>query len=202
MLCAGLTAYAALQKTNPRPGNWVVVSGAGGGVGHLAVQLAAKAFGQRVIGIDQSAKRNVTRDSGAEEFIDVAQSSGDMVAEVKKITGGLGAHAVIVCAASNAAYAQGVELLRPGGTLVGVGMPGGEPIPIATARPSLMAQNELKITGSILGNQQDAKAVLELAARGIISLHYKTKRLEDLTQVFQDMKKGSLVGRVVIDLQD
>lgn len=201
MLCAGLTSYAALRKASMTPGNWLVVSGAGGGLGHLVTQLAAKAFGQRVVGIDQASKEKVVKESGAEIFLDVGNAGVDLVAEAKRLTDDLGAHTVIVCAASNAAYAQGVELLRPGGTLVGVGMPGGKPVAIASAAPGLIVQKQLKVQGSILGNRQDAIDVLDLAARGVITLHYQTRRLEDLTHVFEDMESGTLSGRAVLDLQ-
>lgn len=202
MLCAGLTSYAALRKSNTKPGDWLVVPGAGGGLGHLVTQLAAKAFGQRVIGIDQASKEKVVKESGAEIFFDVAKSGADMMAEVRKLTDDLGAHAAIVCAASNAAYAQSLEFLRPGGTLVGVGMPGGKPLAITTATPGLIVQKQLKIVGSILGNRQDAIDVLNLAARGIITLHYQIRGLKDLTQVFEDMESGTLAGRAVLDLQN
>ncbi len=47
---AGTTAYASVRAVSPRPGDTVAVSGAAGGVGSLAVQLARRA-GARVIGI-------------------------------------------------------------------------------------------------------------------------------------------------------
>lgn len=40
LLCAGVTVYAALRKTNAESGNFVVIMGAGGGLGHLAVRPA------------------------------------------------------------------------------------------------------------------------------------------------------------------
>lgn len=200
LLCAGLTSYAALRKANTKPGNWIVVSGAGGGVGHLVTQLAARAFGQRVIGIDQGTKEQVIRDSGAEVFLDVTKFGSDVVTEIKKLTNELGAHSVIVCAASNEAYSQGLEFLRPGGTLVGVGLPDGQATPISSAAPGVIVQKQLKLVGSILGNRQDAIDVLELMARGIITLHYQIRGLKDLKQVFEEMKSGTLAGRVVLDL--
>ncbi|KAL2206877.1 GroES-like protein [Sarocladium strictum] len=199
MLCAGLTAYAALRRAGTKPGQWLVVSGAGGGVGHLVVQLAARAFGQRVIGVDQASKEDVIKESGAELFADVANGK-DMLGQVKSLTEGLGAHTVIVCAAANAAYAQAVELLRPCGTVVGVGMPDGQQVPIASALPGAIVRNQLKIVGSVLGNRQDAIDVLELAARGIVTLHYQTRGLGELQTVFEEMKASKLSGRVVLDL--
>ncbi|KAF5706581.1 alcohol dehydrogenase 2 [Fusarium mundagurra] len=201
MLCAGLTSYAALRKVTASPGDWVVVSGAGGGLGHLVTQIAARAFGYRIIGIDQASKEDVVKESGAEIFVDAATPGEELVSHVKKHTDNLGANAVVVCASSNAAYSQGLELLRPGGTLVGVGMPGGKPVAIASAMPGPIVQKQLKIAGSILGNRQDAIDVLNLAARGVITVHYQTRKLSELTEVFREMESGSLAGRAVLDLQ-
>lgn len=50
LFVAGTTAYATVRAVDPRPGETLVVSGAAGGVGSLAVQLAART-GARVIGI-------------------------------------------------------------------------------------------------------------------------------------------------------
>lgn len=173
-----------MKKTNTAPGGWLVVLGAGGGVGHFAVQIAHKAFGLRVIGIDQSSKRSLVQGSGAEVFIDLDQGIiEEIIEKVKTLTDGVGADAVVVCAASNPAYASGVDMLRPGGTLVGVGMPGGGPAPIATASPGRIVKNELRILGSMLGNRQDAIDVLALAARGIVVSHYDTTSMSDLNEV-------------------
>ena len=51
ILCAGITVYKSLKTANLRPGQWVAISGAAGGLGSLAVQYA-KAIGLRVLGID------------------------------------------------------------------------------------------------------------------------------------------------------
>jgi len=84
----------------------------------------------RVIGIDHGSKETLVKDCGAEEFLDITKFDGKTLSEeVKKITGGLGASAVIVCTASNGAYAQALNFLRFGGTLVCVGMPEGESKP-------------------------------------------------------------------------
>lgn len=126
MLCAGVTTYAALRKSNAKSGQWVVISGAGGGLGHIAVQLAARGMAMRVIGIDAPAKKQLVMDCGAEHFVDLTAHDDQSIAEeVIRLTGGLGANGVIVCTASNKAYAQGLDFLRFNGTLVCVGMPGG-----------------------------------------------------------------------------
>ena len=97
MLCAGVTTYAGLRKSKAISGEWVVISGAGGGLGHIACQLASGGMALRVIGIDAPAKKQIVMDCGAEHFIDVtAHDDKSIVEEVLKLTGGLGASAVLV----------------------------------------------------------------------------------------------------------
>lgn len=81
----------------------------------------------RIIGIDHGSKEKLVKDCGAEVFLDITKfDDKTLPEEVKKVTGGFGASAVIVCTASNAAYAQALNFLRFGGTLVCVGMPEGD----------------------------------------------------------------------------
>ncbi|KAI9717302.1 MAG: hypothetical protein M1812_004829 [Candelaria pacifica] len=202
MLCAGVTTYAALRKSGAKSGQWVVISGAGGGLGHIAVQLSSRGMSQRVIGIDHGSKEKLVYDSGAEAFIDLTKHDDkSIVEEVKNITGGLGASAVIVCTANNKAYAQGLDFLRFGGSLVCVGMPEGESQPIAKSYPATMVQKLQTITAVAVGNRREAIEVLEFAARGIVKTHYRVEKMEKLSEVFQEMESGNLQGRVVLDLQ-
>lgn len=92
-------------------------------------------------------------------------------------------------------------LLRFGGTLVCVGIPEGDFVPIATACPTLLVTKALKIVGVAVGSRKDAVDTLDLAARGIIKTHFRTENMEKLTEVFEQMHRGELVGRVVLDLE-
>ncbi|KAF1988987.1 GroES-like protein [Aulographum hederae CBS 113979] len=198
LLCAGVTVYAALRKSTAEAGNWIVVLGAGGGLGHLAVQLASRGMGMRVIGVDADPKKQLVMDSGAEHFIGLGE--GDTVEKVKELTGGLGAQSVLVLTAANGAYATSVDMLRFGGTLVCVGIPEGKPVPIASALPQFLIAKECKIVGTAVGNRKEAIETLEFAERGCLKAHFETKKMEDLTDVFQQMHEGKLQGRVVLDL--
>ena len=51
--CAGITVYKGLKVTEVKPGQWVVIVGAGGGLGHLAIQYA-KAMGMHVVALGKS----------------------------------------------------------------------------------------------------------------------------------------------------
>ncbi|KAL8720393.1 MAG: hypothetical protein Q9225_002745 [Loekoesia sp. 1 TL-2023] len=165
MLCAGVTTYAALRRSQAKSGQWVVILGAGGG--HIAVQLASRGMAMRVIGIDAGSKEKLVRDCGAEHFIDVSKHDDKSITEeVVKTAGGLGASAVIVCTSSNKAYAQSIDMLRFGGTVVCVGVPEGTPEPIASALPGKLVFKSVTITSVAVGNRRDAIEVMDFAARG------------------------------------
>lgn len=122
LLCAGLTMAGALARLDSQEaGDWVVISGSGGGLGHVGVQLAAKR-GLRVVAVDAGEpKRALSLKCGAEAFLDF--KADDVAAEVKKLTGGEGAHAVIVVPGDAGAFEAAPGLVRNGGTIVGVGLP-------------------------------------------------------------------------------
>jgi len=208
MLCAGVTSYAALKRSGAGGGEWVVVLGAGGGLGHIAVQLSSRGMAHRVIGIDHGSKRDLVISSGAEHFIPLpgtsdtpdASDTPSIKDQVLALTGGLGAHAVLVLSAANAAYASSVELLRFGGRVVCVGVPEGEGVPIASALPQVLVAKALSIVGVAVGDRKEAADVLEFAARGIVKTHFRVEKMENLTSVFEEMNAGKLMGRVVLDL--
>src|SRR5579872_6003574 len=69
ILCAGVTTYKGLKQTGTRPGEWVVISGAGG-LGHVAIQYA-RAMGMHVAAVDLGPeKMALARSLGAEITID------------------------------------------------------------------------------------------------------------------------------------
>lgn len=137
----------ALNRVNVRPGQWVLICGAGGGLGHLAIQYT-KAMGARVLAIDAGSKEKFCLDLGAEAFLDFSKFTSDqaLADEVKKITAG-GAKVVLMCASTNKAYAQAMSWLRFRGKLVCLGVPEGEAQPIGGAKVLDMIGMEQSIIG-------------------------------------------------------
>jgi NADPH:quinone reductase len=66
---AGTTAVQLLDRLDPKPGEWVLVHGAAGGVGSLFVQLA-RARGARVVASASAQRESLLRELGAEVFLD------------------------------------------------------------------------------------------------------------------------------------
>jgi propanol-preferring alcohol dehydrogenase len=146
LLCAGVTVYVALQKAGLKPGQWVALSGAGGGLGSLALQYA-KTMGLHVLAVDHGSKEDFCKELGADAFIDFTNfNDAGLIEETKRLTKG-GAHAILVSNSSSKAYDQAMDLLRFGGTLVCVGLPEANADPIGGAIPASMIMRSLTIKG-------------------------------------------------------
>jgi NADPH:quinone reductase-like Zn-dependent oxidoreductase len=111
---AGLTSWQALfDHGQLTPGQTVMVHGAGGAVGSIAVQLA-KAKGLRVVGTGRSRVKPLVLDLGADEFVDVEQDGWqDNVEHVDVVFDTIGGDVL----------ARSVGIVKPGGTLVSVASP-------------------------------------------------------------------------------
>ncbi|XP_055388641.1 alcohol dehydrogenase-like [Condylostylus longicornis] len=74
VLCAGVTSYKALRMANAPAGARIVIAGACGGLGHLAIQYA-KAMGYEVIALDvfDEAKEVMTKELGADFIINLGR---------------------------------------------------------------------------------------------------------------------------------
>ncbi|PPQ82177.1 hypothetical protein CVT26_008291 [Gymnopilus dilepis] len=197
ILCAGLTVYRALKYSETNPSEWIVIPGAGGGLGHLAVQYA-KYLGRRVIAIDSGdEKEKLCRELGADHWIDFSKSK-DLVGDIKAATGGKGPHAALVTTASPSGYTQAVAYLRPGGHLMAVGLPAEAKLDAGIFD---VVYNSLTIHGSYVGNRQDAMEAIEIAASGAVKCHYATRKLSDVEQVYKDMGEGKIAGRIVLTME-
>lgn len=196
VLCAGITVYKGLKESGVRPGQYVAIVGAGGGLGSMAVQYA-RAMGLHVIGIDGGAEKGEScKTLGATAYVDF-MSSKDLVAEVKAATpDGLGPHAVILLAVAEKPFQQATEYVRSRGTVICIGLPAGAYLKAPVFDTVIRM---ITIKGSYVGNRQDTQEALDFFQRGLIKVPYKTVGLSELQNVYQLMKEGKIVGRYVVD---
>jgi NADPH:quinone reductase-like Zn-dependent oxidoreductase len=114
-----ISGYAALQAVRDqgkvRPGQRVLIIGAGGGVGTFAVQLA-KAYGAEVTGVSSTSKTDLVRSIGADHVIDYTRED---------FADGRNRYDVILDIAGNRSLSHLRLALAPEGTLVIVGGEGG-----------------------------------------------------------------------------
>lgn len=128
----GITAHQALvDELHVETGQSVLIAGGAGGVGTLAVQIAAKVLGARVIATAGTANLDYVRKLGAAEVVDY--TAGDLVASVKKFAP-TGVDAALDCVGKDDNAKTTIAAVRDGGRLaelVGEDVPAERAIAIA-----------------------------------------------------------------------
>lgn len=187
LFCAGVTVYHAIKKSGIKPGQRLAVYGIGG-LGHLAVQIG-KCFGAQVIAIDiADDKLEFARRLGADITIN---ASADVAKQIRKMGG---AHVAVVTSAAKAAYDSAFYAVRSSGTLMVVGMPAED-----LSFPAIMMR-EISIMSSATGTREDVREVLELAALGRVRCQVETRPLDQVNEVFDEMRQAKITGRVVLTM--
>jgi propanol-preferring alcohol dehydrogenase len=198
LACGGLTAYGAVKKLmdyKVRPGRWVAVVGAAGGLGHYAVQLAQH-FGYRVVGIDVGEERlEFVRSLGAE----MAVSADEAIEVITTQLGGVDAS--LIFAAKMAGFDLGFKLLRQRGLFVAVGLPALSEGNLQF-NPFELFFRDATIVYSAVGTVQDMRELVDLAAQGHVKSHISRRgSLADLDDIFDELQESKYLGRAVIDLK-
>jgi NADPH:quinone reductase-like Zn-dependent oxidoreductase len=155
------TVYRMLvTRAGLQAGEWVLVWGAGSGIGSAAL-VTARALGARVIATSSSdAKLELARGLGAEAVVNHAE--GDVVAAVKEATGGPGAD-VVVEHVGEATWQTSLQAARAHGRIAVCGATSG-PNPKASLHRIWWKQ--LTILGSTMGTKADFEGAYELVASG------------------------------------
>lgn len=196
VLCAGVTTYKALKETEAKPGQWVAIIGACGGLGHVGVQYA-KAMGLKVCAIDfgEEKKSYAMDDLKAEAYVDIKGKDSDtIVAEVKKACDGMGPHGSLILAPAPAAFRQGVDMLRPMGFAVGIALPPADfPVDIFS-----LILHRKTIRGSIVGTRLDLNESLVIAGDGKVTCTIQERKLDEINTILEEMHAGKIKGRCVL----
>lgn len=195
LACGGLTAYGAVRKLttfNVAPGSPVAIVGAAGGLGHYATQIATR-FGYKVIGVDVGPdKVAFVKSLGAHTAVEASQAA----ALVQEQFGGV--HASLVFSPRLAGFKLGMDLLRPGGVFVSIGIPAESEGNIEITPWQLFLKDAL-IMSSAVGTVQDMRELVALAADGLVKTHVsRTGKLSELGQILDELEVAKYSGRAVI----
>lgn len=182
---AWLTAYRMLfTQSGTRPGDTVLVQGAGGGVATALVLLARHA-GLRVWVTSRSPERG---ERAVELGADAWFPSGERLPErVDAVLESVGA----------ATWSHSINALRPGGTVVICGTTSGaEP---SRAELTKIFFKPLRVVGSTMGTQQELTSLLSmLVATGLRPLIDSQVPLAEARQGFGRLQAGESFGKIVI----
>lgn len=193
---SGCTALQGLRdKGRLRPGQKVLVIGAGGGVGTFAVQLAA-AIGADVTGVCSAAKADLVRSIGASAVIDYARE--DFVDGERR-------YDVILDTAGNRPLTAMRRALTPAGRLVIVGGEGGgrwtggflERMARASALSLFAGRKLMGLSAKV--NQKDLLILQNLIEAGKVTpIIDRTYPLGEAAAAIRYMHEGRARGKVVI----
>lgn len=189
--CVTGMAYNALKRVgNLQEGETVLISGAGGGVGTHAVQIA-KALGARVVAKTSSSwKAEKLHSLGA----DVVLTSENFDKELKEELHD-GVHLALE-SVGLPTFERTLRSLRSGGRMVVVGNVDPTPVPFPLGLAILKGNS---ITGSISSTREDMKAALEMSASGQIkAIVHRTISLDNVNDAFSEMRSRMSMGRIMI----
>ncbi len=195
LACSGLTTYSAVAKLLPIPRDeWVLVLGAGG-LGLSAVAMLRAVGHERILVADLDPNKfAAAMQVGATATINAG--APDALEQLKRVTGGMIYGAVDLVGAA-ATFQLAYAALRKGGRYVAVGLYGAE-VNISIV-PTI--QRAILIQGSYVGSLQELREVVALAKAGKIKqLPVEKRAAERISETLDQLKAGSLIGRVVAQM--
>ena len=181
---AWLTAYRMLfDRSGLRPGQTVLVQGAGGGVASAAIELG-RAAGFRVWATSrEERKRDYATELGAHA---VFESGARLPAKVD----------VVLETVGKATWGHTLRSLRPGGRVVIAGATSGHD---PAAELNRVFFKELEIVGSTMGTLEDLRNLVSMIdATGIRPRIDKTFPLADVAEGLRALAEGDVLGKIVI----
>ena len=188
LMCAGVTTFNALRNSSARPGDRVAVLGVGG-LGHLAVQFAARAGFETVAIARGQEKRSFAEELGASSYIDSTETDP---AEALQDLGG--ARVVLATVTNGPAMAGVVGGLAPRGELLVLGVPQ-EPLEVPAVQ---LIQGSRSIVGHASGTAKDSEDTLRFAALHGITPQTEEMPLEQAQAGFDRMLANEARFRVVL----
>jgi uncharacterized zinc-type alcohol dehydrogenase-like protein len=189
LLCAGITTYSPLRHWKVGKGSKVAVVGLGG-LGHMAVKLAASMGADVTVLSTSKSKEADARKLGAQHF---ALSSD--AATMKSLAGKFDFILDAVSAKHDInAY---LGLLKTNGNMVLVGVPPEEPV----ISPFALIFGRKSLAGSLIGGIRETQEMLDYCAeKGIVS-DVEVIPMKDINGAYERMIKGDVKYRFVIDMK-
>ena len=188
LMCAGVTTYNSLRHSPARPGDLVAIVGIGG-LGHLAIQFAAKMGFETAAIARGEDKGPLSRELGAHHYID--STSADVAAELQHLGG---AKVIVFTATSAKAMEQAFGGLGVDGEMLVLGA-ASEPLPLNTAA---MLGRRLSIKGWPSGTCVDSENTMRFAVLSGVRPMIEMMPLARAQEAYERMMSGKARFRMVL----
>jgi uncharacterized zinc-type alcohol dehydrogenase-like protein len=187
LLCAGITTYSPLRHWKVGKGSRVGVVGLGG-LGHMAVKIAAAMGAEVTLFSSSDRKRDDAKRLGAHEYVVSSEK-----AQMRKQNGRL--DFIIDTVSANHDIASLLMTLRLDGTLVLVGAPEN---PLALpAFPLLMGRRS--IAGSGIGGIPETQEMLDFCAQHKLTADVEVLPIQKVNEAYERLARADVRYRFVID---
>lgn len=188
LLCAGITVFNALRNSGIKAGDTVAVQGIGG-LGHLAIQYAAK-MGMRTVAISTSDdKKELAKELGAHHFVNTGNSNA--AKELQKLGG---ADLILATAPSSKAISSVIDGIAKNGKILMVAATG-EPIEVS---PMQLLSGRKSAAGWASGTAMDSEDTLNFSALTGTKPMIEEYSLDDAAEAYDKMIKNKARFRVVL----
>jgi NADPH:quinone reductase-like Zn-dependent oxidoreductase len=191
-----ITAYRMLfNRGRLKPGEWVLVTGIGGGLALSLFDLARRVAGRILVTSSSDEKLRRAAEMGADDCINYAAE--DVGKAVRRLTSKRGVDLVVDSAGGNAMDGA-MRALRPGGRLVVAGATAGRTADIDVRR---LFWSQLEIIGSTMGSDLDVADMLRMVGgaelRPVID---RTVTFGDGREAVRHLRSGEQFGKIVLDI--
>ena len=187
LLCAGITTYSPLKEWNVGPGSKVAVIGLGG-LGHMAVKLAA-AMGAEVTVLSTSDRKKADAERmGASHFL-INKDKAAMKAAAESFD------LIINTVSATHEIADHVQLLARDGTMVMLGLTT-EGLPVY-AMPLLWRRR--RVAGSLIGGVRETQEMLDFCGEHGVTAEIELINAEDVNDAYDRVVDSDVRYRFVID---
>lgn len=197
LMCAGATAWGALQKLRPevKAGETVAIVGIGG-VGHLAVQFA-KTMGFLVVAIDKRAEgrqlaTEVPEPLKPDLVIDSSTSNADD--KIMGFTSGEGLAGIVVCTDSIQVNTWSLQQLGSKGVIVPLGLPKAK----WQFDSDTMVFRELTIRGSYVAGADEVEEMFKVVRKHRVASHLTLVDFDQIPTIVDRYLDKSMKGRLVV----
>lgn len=193
---AGLTAYRALFKQGRlQSSQTVVITGIGGGVACIALQLAVAAGATVIVTSSSQAKIDKALAMGAAAgFLYTSEGYASQVNEQ------FGPVHLIVDGAGGDGYGELIDMVCPGGRIVNYGATAGMPGRLDLRK---VFWKQLHLVGSTMGSPDDFAAMLDMVGKHEIRpVVDEVFALSDGNKAFEKMNVSSQFGKLVLRVSD
>ncbi|KAA5828367.1 NAD(P)-dependent alcohol dehydrogenase [Saccharopolyspora hirsuta] len=187
LLCAGITTYSPLRQWGAGPGKKVAVVGLGG-LGHMAVKLAA-AMGAEVTVLSQSLKKQEDGlKLGAKDYYATSDES-----TFEALQGRF--DLILNTVSAKLPVDAYLGMLRVGGAMVNVGAPGE---PLSYSAFSLLGGNKV-LAGSMIGGIAETQEMLDFCAEHGIGAEIELISADQVNEAYARVENSDVRYRFVID---